>query len=371
MVTRSDLKVTVSQGVCVADVLDKGKNSFGVLRLLLAMFVIVSHSWSIGGYGIEPLVELSGGISLGLFAVTGFFCLSGLLVGLSAERSSTGSFLRRRSARILPGYWGALLASGIVFGIAISVVRGLDLQNALLSPANGSVRTYIVNNFPLSASQYNLGRVLEGMPYPGGINGSLWSLPYEFACYLLILVVIKWALASKNSLQLLVMFLAVSIVLAVLANKQGPIFVGVGIPILGTLDSRLFFNLWLAFFAGAITAHLRHRIRVNGVFTTVSCVLVALSLVFHIFWPWGVLVMPLAVVGLGHHLPVRLRRIGESTDISYGLYLYGFPVSQLIVAIFDHNTLNAPLLAVTSVVCTIPVAYLSWHAIEKRFVIQN
>ena len=363
--------MNISQGVRVVDVLEKGNNSFGLVRVVLALCVIVSHAWSIGGYGFEPLTLATSGISLGLLAVTGFFCLSGLLVGVSAEKSSAGSFLRRRSARILPGYWAALLMSGMAFGLAISLVRGLDLRNALLSPANGSVRTYIVNNFPLSASQYNLGRVLDGMPYSSAINGSLWSLPYEFACYLLILVIIKWALTLRSTSPLLALLYLMTLVMAVLANKQGQIFVGVGIPVLGTLDSRLFFNLWLAFYSGALVGHLRDRIRVNLLMTTLSSVVVALSLPLGIFWPWGVVLMPLAIVGIGHHLPVQLRRIGESTDISYGLYLYGFPVSQLIVAIFDHNTLNAPLLAVTSVVCTIPVAYLSWHAIEKRFVIQN
>jgi peptidoglycan/LPS O-acetylase OafA/YrhL len=350
-----------------SDVLSKGQNSFGVLRLLLAAAVIVSHSWSIGGYGFEPLTLETAGISLGLFAVTGFFSLSGLLVGVSAEKSTTGSFLRRRSARILPGYWGALLVSGVIFGVAISMIRGLDLHNALLSPANGSVRTYVVNNFPLSASQYNLGRVLDGMPYAGAINGSLWSLPYEFACYLIILVVTKWTLGAKNPTQLFAMLFVMSIALAVLANKQGPIFVGVGIPILGTLDSRLFFNLWLAFMAGAFVAHLRHRICITGPLTVLSCVLVTFSLVLNIFWPWGVLVLPFAIVGLGHHLPAQLRRIGDATDISYGLYLYGFPVSQLIIAVFGQDSLNAPLLAVASVVGTIPLAYLSWHLVEKRF----
>lgn len=93
------------------------------------------------------------------------------------------------------------------------------------------------------------------------------------------------------------MLFAMSLALAVLANKQGPIFVGVGIPILGTLDSRLFFNLWLAFMAGAFVAHLRQRIHITGLLTSSSCVLVALTLVLNIFWPWGVLVLPIAVVG--------------------------------------------------------------------------
>lgn len=351
-----------------ATVISKGGNSFGLLRLLLASLVIVSHSWSIGGYGFEPLTLASNGISLGLFAVTGFFALSGILIGVSAERLQPGAYLRRRASRILPGYWVALLVSGIAFGVSIAAVRGLNFRNALLSPANGSVRTYVVNNFPLSASQYNLGHVLDGMPYPNGINGSLWSLPYEFACYLVVLVVIKWAAASVRPQRVLVMIFALSLVLAILANKQGPIFVGVPFPILGPLDSRLFFNLWLAFISGSMIAHFRAAIPIRLSWTLATWLIVLLTIPGDVFWPWGVLLLPYGLLGIGHYLPKQLRTIGTKTDLSYGMYLYGFPVGQLIVAIVDETKWNGPLLAVTSIVTTIPFAYLSWTLIEKRFV---
>ncbi len=348
--------------------MSKETNSFGLIRLVLATMVIVSHTWSIGGYGIEPLVEMSNGISLGLFAVSGFFCLSGMLIGVSAERSTAGVYLRRRASRILPGYWAALIVSGLVFGCLIAVVRDLDIRNALLSPANGSVRTYIINNFPLSASQYNLGHVLDGMPYPGGINGSLWSLPYEFACYLIILLVIKWAIASSQPRTILSTIFGLSLVMAILANKQGPIFVGLPFPILGVLDSRLFFNLWLAFIAGSMTAYYRNVIPLRLSWTLASCLLVVLSIPSDIFWPWGILFLPYALLGISHYLPHQTRRIGQKSDISYGMYLYGFPIGQLMVALVDETAWNGPRLALVTVVATVPVAWLSWTLIEKRFI---
>ena len=351
-----------------ATTLTKEGNSFGLIRLVLAGMVIFSHSWSIGGYGFEPLTLASNGISLGLFAVTGFFALSGMLIGISAEKSSPVEYLRRRAARILPGYWAALIGSGIVFGGVIAAVRGLDFRNALLAPANGSVRTYVVNNFPLSASQYNLGHVLDGMPYPNGINGSLWSLPYEFACYLVILVVIKSVMASGRPQQLLAMTFLLSLVLAILANKQGPIFVGVPFPILGTLDSRLFFNLWLAFLAGAVTSYFRMQLQIRLSWAVVSVVAVMLSVPLDIFWPWGVLLLPYALLGIGHYLPSSFRRIGAKSDVSYGMYLYGFPVGQLVVAIVDETTWSGPLLAVVTIAATFPIAWVSWSMVEKRFV---
>jgi peptidoglycan/LPS O-acetylase OafA/YrhL len=347
--------------------LSKEGNSFGLIRLVLAALVIISHSWSIGGYGFEPLTLTSSGISLGLFAVSGFFCLSGMLIGVSAERSTAGAYMRRRAARILPGYWAALIVSGLVFGCLIAIVRDLDIRNALLSPANGSVRTYMINNFPLSASQFNLGRVLDGMPYPSGINGSLWSLPYEFACYLVILVVIKWAIGSSKPGNILSIIFGLSLVIAILANKQGPIFVGLPFPILGVLDSRLFFNLWLAFLAGSMTAYYRNVIPLRLSWTLASCLLVLISIPADVFWPWGILLLPYALLGISHYLPHRTRSIGQKVDISYGLYLYGFPVGQLIVALIDETSWNGPLLAIVTILGTIPLAVLSWQLVEKHF----
>jgi peptidoglycan/LPS O-acetylase OafA/YrhL len=159
-----------------------------------------------------------------------------------------------------------------------------------------------------------------------------------------------------------------SLVLAILTNKQGPIFVGVPFPILGTLDSRLFFNLWLAFIVGAITSYFRTQIQMRLSWAVMSVVAVMLSVPLDIFWPWGVLLLPYALLGIGHYLPKQLRTIGTKMDLSYGMYLYGFPVGQLIVAIVDETKWNGPLLAVTSIVATIPFAYLSWTLIEKRFI---
>jgi len=348
--------------------LSKGGNSFGLIRLLLAALVIVSHSWSIGGYGFEPLTLTSNGISLGLFAVTGFFALSGMLIGISAEQSSASQYFRKRAARILPGYWVALLMSGVAFGGLIAAVRGLDLHNALLAPANGSVRTYVVNNLPLSASQYNLGHVLDGMPYPSGINGSLWSLPYEFACYLVVFAVIKWVVSSKQPHVVLTTIFALSLVTAVLANKQGRIFVGVPFPILGNLDARLFFNLWLAFIAGSVTSHYRNVVPMRSTWTVAAWLLVIISIPADIFWPWGLLFLPYALLGLGHLLPHYFRNLGTKRDLSYGMYLYGFPMGQLIVALIDETALNGPMLAATTIAATVPLAWLSWTLVEKRFV---
>lgn len=349
--------------------LEKENNSFGFIRLLLAVSVIVSHSWSIGGFGVEPLAAWSGGTTLGLIAVTGFFALSGLLVGMSAERSSGAAYFRNRCSRILPGYWVCLLVSAFVIGALICFARDISLGRGLLSPANGSARTYFVNNFPLSASQFGLGRSLEGMPYSGSINGSLWSLPYEFACYLFVFLVVKWYVSNGRRPIIIGLVSAFSLVLAILSNKSGPIFTGIGLPILGLLDARLFFNLWSVFLAGTVLALSRSHVTVAPIYVGVAAFFVVGSLHLHLFWPIGALALPYLIVGLGTYIPKSLRAIGAQTDISYGMYLYGFPISQLTVAVMGRDVLNSGFrLALISVVLTVPLAMISWHLVERPFI---
>ena len=127
----------------IATALAKDANSFGLIRLVLACAVIASHSWTLGGGGHEPLFDLSGGVSLGFVSVAAFFGLSGVLVGLSAETSTPGEYLRKRASRILPGFWACLFVTACVLAPAIALVRGLDLRGALLSPTDGSMRTYV------------------------------------------------------------------------------------------------------------------------------------------------------------------------------------------------------------------------------------
>jgi peptidoglycan/LPS O-acetylase OafA/YrhL len=171
-------------------VLEADHNSFGALRLLFAAFVIVSHSWTLGGHGPEPFVRASGGITLGYLGVCCFFALSGALVGRSAARTPPGRFLWQRARRVLPGYWACLPITAFGFGALVAHLQDLPIARALSTPDNASAASYVVNNFPLRIGQFGVGYALSKLPFSGALNGSLWSLPCEFLCYLAILLVV-------------------------------------------------------------------------------------------------------------------------------------------------------------------------------------
>ena len=73
-----------------AQAFDPNNNAFGFLRLTLAVLVIFSHSFPLGGFGIDPLEAFTKGrYTIGLASVAMFFVLSGFLICRSASGSGS------------------------------------------------------------------------------------------------------------------------------------------------------------------------------------------------------------------------------------------------------------------------------------------
>src|SRR5689334_20240027 len=152
-------------------------NAFGFLRLLFASLVIVSHVTELadGNRSRELLARLFGTISFGDLAVDGFFIISGyLIVGSYLKHSALLPYLRKRVARIYPGFLIASLVSLVI----VAPLAGGHLEQ---------VRTYWAPEFlrmlllqpPVAADTF------VGQPHPD-INGATWTIAYEFRCYLLV-----------------------------------------------------------------------------------------------------------------------------------------------------------------------------------------
>jgi peptidoglycan/LPS O-acetylase OafA/YrhL len=359
--------VTIAQ----SGVLAKGGNSFGLVRLTFAAAVIASHTYLIGNLGKEPLFALSHGrLTLGSVAVWGFFGLSGALVGLSAERVGTTTYLWHRARRILPAYWVCITVSAFGFGALITRLQHLPLTN-LAEPANLSARTFVVNNTTLGYQQAPVGGVLSRLPYSFAINGSLWSLAYGAACYLILLAFVQgWIVSHKRDL-VIGAALALSIVLAFCAATHyafpfaTPVASLIQVPLLDPLDPALLFPLWSVFLTGTCLALWRDRIPLTPALTTVAALVAAVSIPLGWFVPAGALAMPYALVGIGYYLPRRLRSVGARNDFSYGVYLYGFPVGRALVA--AHRGWSAGALMSATFLLTLPIAAGSWFAVERFF----
>lgn len=346
-------------------VLSADHNAFGFLRLVFAGFVIVSHSWTLGGYGPEPLHEASGGITLGYLGVCAFFALSGALVGASAERTPPGTFLWHRARRVLPAYWVCLVLSAFAFPALIAHLKGLPVARALATPEATSAASYVVNNFPLRVEQYSVGYALAQLPFSKAINGSLWSLPHEFVCYLAILLLARAWLRSGRRAAVALGMLATLLVVC-LAARTSAADETLALPPFGTLHLDHLTLLGTIFLIGALLAWYRERVPFGPPWVLVAAILFGASLPLGLFAPWGLFLLPYVVLGLGRYLPSVLRPIGRRVDVSYGLYLYGFPVGQALVA-SGKLPASGPALAFWTFVLTWPIALGSWFAVERRF----
>jgi len=309
---------------------DPRRNNFDVLRLLFATLVIFSHSFALVGQG-EPVLW---GRTLGNLGVHGFFVISGYLIVQSFGRSrSLLQYGTNRVLRIVPGLVVALVLSGLI-----------------------AARLHGFADNPV--------------PYIS--NGPVWTLTWEVICY--------GAVAALG-------------IVGALNRTAFPAVFAVGwVVYLANIGDRSDFFLaivpmFLMFAAGALFALYLTRIRMevlilaviglaltadHGVFSFVEGL--ATHDVPFLFGPdvtpeqvqrvIYLLSFPVVVIWVGRlvrpSVPIR-------NDVSYGAYIYGWPVAQVLVflALKWALPLNPWLLFVATMVITMPLAYLSWRFIEK------
>ena len=312
-------------------------NGYGALRLVLAALVVVGHAYLLAGAGPDPLARLTDGrADLQGAAVAGFFGVSGFLLAPGALRHSGAGYVRRRAARILPGFWVALGLTALVAGplaYALADRRGYPWVGA------DSALSYVAGNAGLLITQPTIGDATAGLPVGGFLNGSLWSLLPEALCYAVLLG--SAVLADRRG-----PLLAVGAAVAALGLLAGHAWVG------GTASATLAgwasgpflavtgsFALGVAA-AGAVARGLRPaRLAIAG------AALALLGLIA--LWPGvGDAGVVLLLVGGGALLRRGpLTRVDGPVDVSYGVYLLAYPVQQLLVIALDLQPLAQAALA--------------------------
>lgn len=322
--------------------LESRDNALNFIRLVLATTVILGHSAPLGGFP-HPWLE-----TWADSAVDGFFVLSGFLIAGSRMRLGLPAFLWRRVLRIMPAFWVCIVVVAFVFAPIAGHYPGEEyIQQSAID--------YVVANSGLQIHQWGIDNTLETVPFPYEWNSSLWTLIYEFRAYLMAAVVLWLPPIRKNAIYIIP-------VLAVLFGALAVAEWGFGLfwtPWLD-LDGKRFF----AFFAAGMALYfLGGRLRSSLIAAGICAVAtIAIRLVSY---PWYLGVAPLllgyVLLVLGGRLPVRL---GARNDISYGVYIYAFPVQQLL-ALNGGHTLGVLGFAAASTALTVPLAWASWRSVEE------
>lgn len=328
-----------TEGPNLSEALSGRDNALNFIRLLLAAAVIFDHAWAVGGYEDGPAFGISG------WAVNGFFAISGYLIAGSRMRLSAREYLVNRVARIFPAYWTVLIITAFAFAPLGAWVGGGNWQF-------DSALSYIVKNAGLYIFQWSIEDTLPNVPYPYSWNGSLWTLFYEFVAYIAAAALLgtRWA----RRYALIVVSLALLVVIVGQPLAHGPLEV----------TTNLYLNmlrLSAFFLAGMLVHFLAPRLKLNA--ATLMGASLLLGTLFYVGaadW-FGQLPLTVILLWLGGRLPVR---IGSKNDVSYGLYIWAFPIQQLI-AIFGLLWLGPFWTAVLALLLTLPLAWLSWIYVER------
>lgn len=327
----------------IGDAAHDRANNFDFMRVAAAFAVLVSHQFALTGRP-EPMLLASSWGGLGVLV---FFAISGYLVAGSWQQDPhLARFAARRLLRIWPGLAVAVLLVALVLGPLMSTLAPRAYY------ASPQLRDYL-HMLGLWEFKSQLPGVFARNPIPGSANGSLWTIPIEVGCYL--------ALAGVGALGLLRRsWLALAVFAAVCGWFFGFFRIGYDQPI------RMTLQMGIVFFTGACLWLTRPWWWPRRLLLAAVTALVA-WLAWHNGWqePAFTLGLPVAVVLAGTAATPVLRRFGRFGDISYGLYIFAYPLQQTVIA-WTGNQLPLVEGGLVATGVTVLLAFASWHLVEKR-----
>jgi peptidoglycan/LPS O-acetylase OafA/YrhL len=291
-----------------------------------------------------------------------FFCLSGFLVCGSAQRLRLHDFLLNRAARILPALAVASVLAALIIGPLVTT-------QSLQAYFTGKDFSHYFLNM-VGFIHYELPGVFTANPFPAAVNGSLWTRAFEIACYAVIMSTLVLLGAIKHAGR----FVGVAAVIVSAYMMLSYYFLHH--PLLFDNDTikHLIANfvasrgnaLYCYFLAGAGLYVFRDRIIHDGRLAFL-CVLAIVAI--HLFeiedavMRQLLLFLPVAYltiyIGL---MKIRKPPLYSQGDYSYGIYVYAYPIQQVLAGLYPMPVLLHFLCALVLVT---GVAMASWHGIEK------
>ena len=314
--------------------------------------VVETHSHFIADKNAAPFFEK--GFHVSFFGLPAFFFLSGLLVSHSLFNSrSWKNFMWKRIVRVYPAAICSILLCAFILG---PVVTSIPLQDYFLSPS----LFFIVTSCSLVHMHFTLPGVFENSILGPSVNASLWTISLELKLYLFLLL---GSLVKIPGRRYLLMILIALLIISgnIFPQKAGEFF--------EQFTGRQF-NPYVhttfpcLFLIGVLCTVYKKKIIIRNYWVLlivagwiVSHLLSVYSVAAFVILPAFVLLAAVTKVNL-------LKKITPSADLSYGIYVFAFPVQQLI-ANYLHPA-DPPTMFVLSVCLVLPFALFSWYGVEKR-----
>lgn len=314
-------------------------NNFDCLRFAAALVIIVSHAYALQvGYAAMPAyapMVLVGQVALAsLFVISGYFIPRSWMAQPDMKR-----YFWKRSLRVFPALIPALIFTYLIVGPVATTLPLADYFMTLFSPfALVSIGT-LWDGSALSLFQSNPVTF---------VNASLWTIPVEFSMYILVALLGVVGLLRRKDVLLTLIAADFALWMAVYGDP-------------GLAKVR--FTLYFLIGAYLAVHHPDHR------YNPATAAILAVALVAASPTPYvlflALVAVPYIVLTVAHlEVPV-LNRFGNRGDFSYGVYIYAYPIQQMIV-LYLGTSMPLWLFSALSILLTFPLAYASWHLVEKK-----
>lgn len=313
-------------------------NNFDFLRFIAAASIIFSHCFALSlGYSNVYLFDwhlLVGQTGLAILLV-----ISGYLISQSWEKNPKARrFFWKRTLRIVPGLFIAILIIILIIGPMNTTFSVSEYFESLTS-----LSTWMAVPF------YNNGGVIgifTDNPVTF-VNAPLWTIPVEFSLYILIAFLGVVGILGRKYVMLPFILITV---LAWLSFYENPVL------------NKIRFAIY--FFIGAFLYLNRDRIKYHwgiGILLIIPVILTAGTKFMFLF---AFIAIPYIVILVAYAEIPRLSEFGKMGDPSYGMYIYTYPVQQTILNFWPAIQIGQFI--GTTFLCALPLAYISWHLVEKR-----
>lgn len=338
---------------------NRHSNNFDFLRLAGALMVIFYTCFGVlGDHANDPFVKLTGGVfTTGSLGVAMFFIISGYLITASWDkRRNVLRFIWARFLRLVPALAGVAVFTVFIIG---PLVTKINIIEYFTSKATWEYLKIVSVFF----QSYHLPGVFESNPIDY-VNGALWTLPLESIMYVLILVGGAIGILYKKRFAALIILSLVGIYLFINVHTVHALM-----PIVpcNTLNIIKYYILPIHpfyFLVGALYYLYKDKVTYNLYLVAFAALIWVASFLLIDFLPLtSIICLPYIVLGLGFSRIPYIGEIGKRADISYGLYIYHYPVQQTLVNFFNFEPLT---LLVATLCITVPLAILSWYLIESR-----
>lgn len=340
-------------------------NNFDFIRFILACCVIIAHSVPLTGNGVSYTNLLTNGqLDLGDLAVDMFFVISGyLIVGSYIRVNNVLKYLYYRILRIIPALILLLIVTFIIIG---PILAQQPLHYYFLEH---NAYCYLKNAILKKQFALTVFDSYSPTVYHSTMNGSIWTLPLEFTCYCIVAILGVMKLLNKFIMVVLVVLnLYLYINFSTIFHPDVTIFLH---PLLWKIALNLHFPLemWFKLFgyfcAGGCYYFYRSQLEFSKKYLLISALVLLVSCrIDH------TMVVMLPIFGsyvlfyLAFHPKIKLHNFAKFGDFSYGIYLYGFFIQQLVIMCY-HGHMSNTLNYLISLPLAIIMGALSYYCIER------